>query len=112
MPVSLSKPIEHIPECDAETKEFRLKRRGKVAIGFREDPDDPRFMISIPKEIVALRYLYTASKNLNYSYTQLAEWFKAATGRHINISELSRMRNEKHIPLALKLLNVGPKGGH
>ena len=108
---SLTKPIEHIPECDAETKEIRIRRRGKVAIGFREDPEDSRFMISIPKEIVALRYLYGASKNLNYSYSQLAQWFKAATGRNINISEISRMRNEKHIPLALKLLNVGPKGG-
>lgn len=103
MPPSLTKPIVHTPQGDMEKIPVRIRRHGQIPIGFEVDPENELYVVSVPKEIIALKYLFKMCKNPNYSYTQLVDWYFAATGKKIHFTELSRWRNGKRTPLAIEM---------
>ena len=97
-------PIKYEAKSDAETIPIRMVRRGKVPLAFEVDKENSKFIVSVPLEVVALKQLYKMSKNINYAYIDLQAWYKLATkGKHINTSDISRMRHGQRIPLAVKL---------
>jgi hypothetical protein len=82
---------------------IRKKREGKVPIAFMVDPENENFIVSIPREVIALRYVYKLCKNPNYSYGELADWYEKATGKKIARGEISYWRHGKRTPLAVKI---------
>lgn len=97
-------PIKYELKSDAETIPIRMPRRGKIPLAFEVDPENDKFIRSVPLEVVALKQLYKMSKNINYSYVDLQAWYKLATnGKYINTSDISRMRHGQRVPLAVKL---------
>ncbi len=62
-----------------------VKRKGlKVPFGWAELPDNPKYLVPVPKELKAMEIAFGYRDSGDYSWTELASWLHKVTGRKIS----------------------------
>ena len=93
-------PLRDNENYQKQANDDRIVRRKsyKVPFGWAKLPENPNYLIPVPKELKAVEIAVQYRDTGEYSWTELAAWLHKVTGRkisHMGFKDIYRRAKEK-----------------